>query len=60
MADRPLSVAVSIDSLTSAANVPLPADDGLSLHKPSLPFLAVTRVLANEFACGSRRRVELL
>jgi len=40
MADHPLSVAVSIDSLARAANVPLPADDGLSLHKPSLPFLA--------------------
>jgi len=40
MADRPLSVAVSTDSLARAANVPLPADDGLSLHKPSLPFLA--------------------
>lgn len=39
MADHPLAAPVSIDSLARAANIPLPAEDALSLHGPRLPFL---------------------
>jgi len=40
MADRPLSVVSTTDSLARAANVPLPADDGWSLREPYAHFLA--------------------
>jgi len=37
MADRPLSVVSTTNSLARAANIPLPADDGWSLHEPYAP-----------------------
>ena len=48
MADRPLSVVSTTDSLARAANIPLPADsDGWSLRKP-LSFLAARPSIADE------------
>ena len=48
MADRPLSVVSTADSLARAANIPLPADDNWSLREPHPPFLAVGPSIAND------------
>jgi glucan 1,3-beta-glucosidase len=48
MADRPLSVVSTTDSLARVANIPLPADDGWSLREPQPPFLAAGPSLAND------------
>jgi len=38
MADRPVSVVSTTDSVVRAANIPLPADDAWSLREPHPPF----------------------
>ena len=48
MADRPLSVVSTTNSLACAANIPLPADDGWSLRKVRLSFLAARPSIPNE------------
>jgi len=48
MADRPLSVVSTTDSLARVANIPLPADDGWSLREPHPPFLAAGPSIAND------------
>jgi glucan 1,3-beta-glucosidase len=47
MADRPISVVSTINSLARAANIPLPADDRWSLRKP-LSFFAARPSIADE------------